>query len=379
MKHDPDTLSAIDANAICVESLKIKKTSSFLSLLEYKNQKDVDICEAIYNHKSLRNQKGLFSKIFFSDEVHLTKAGKAGIINKNNDFGFPLWEGKMINIFDTFYEKPQMWINETTGKLFLSCRNDNEGLFWFENYRLSYRRVAASTNERTIISTIIPAGVFSSYSLYNILCVTNKSRAKSIVPDPATQLLLLCLLSSFIFDYIARLKFSINLVPSEVCEIPVPEVVRMESMPLALIARAARSICVIDNFNRLWKNVFTYVWNDSFFWYPQGGISIDSYGPAHEQEIRRSIAEQASSLTKEWTPACGVYDRTPDRRDTGDRAQFRAEIDAYVAHLYGLSRDDFSYILDTFPVLKRKEEKAFGEYMSKRKCLEEYDRIATIL
>ena len=73
------------------------------------------------------------------------------------------------------------------------------------------------------------------------------------------------------------------------------------------------------------------------------------------------------------------HDRTPDRRDTGDRARLRAEIDAYVAHLYGLTRDEFAYILDTFPVLKRKEEQAFGEFMSKRKCLEEYDRIATIL
>ncbi len=50
-----------------------------------------------------------------------------------------------------------------------------------------------------------------------------------------------------------------------------------------------------------------------------------------------------------------------------------------VVHLYGLSRDDFAYILDTFPVLKKKEKKAFGEFMSKRKCLEEYDRIEGIL
>jgi hypothetical protein len=63
----------------------------------------------------------------------------------------------------------------------------------------------------------------------------------------------------------------------------------------------------------------------------------------------------------------------PKSRYTG------AEIDAYVAHLYGLSRDDFAYILDTFPVLKKKEMKAFGEFMSKRKCLEEYDRLVPII
>jgi hypothetical protein len=106
---------------------------------------------------------------------------------------------------------------------------------------------------------------------------------------------------------------------------------------------------------------------------------IDSYGPAHEQEIRKRLRDEVVQITPEWGPHCGVYDRLPDRRDTGDRAQLRAEIDAYVAHLYGLSRDDFAYILDTFPVLKNKELKAFGEFMSKRKCLEEYDRIGRVL
>ena len=42
-------------------------------------------------------------------------------------------------------------------------------------------------------------------------------------------------------------------------------------------------------------------------------------------------------------------------------------------------RDAVTYILDTFPVLKKKEEKAFGEFISKRKCLEEYDRIKPIM
>jgi hypothetical protein len=124
--------------------------------------------------------------------------------------------------------------------------------------------------------------------------------------------------------------------------------------------------------------VFSENWTDPDFWYPPTA-PIDTYGPRHEQEIRKRLRDQAPSLTCEWTPECGVHDRLPDRRDSGDRAQLRAEIDALVAHLYKLSRDDFSYILDTFPVLRRKEEKAFGEFMSKRKCLEEYDRIGQIL
>jgi hypothetical protein len=119
-------------------------------------------------------------------------------------------------------------------------------------------------------------------------------------------------------------------------------------------------------------------WQTSEYCYPSSA-PLYNYGPIHEQDIRRRLAEEAANLTPEWTPACGVHNRTQDRRDTGNRAQLRAEIDACVAHLYGLTRDEFAYILDTLPVLKRKEEQAFGEFMSKRKCLEEYDRIATIL
>jgi len=108
-------------------------------------------------------------------------------------------------------------------------------------------------------------------------------------------------------------------------------------------------------------------------------LSLSKVAPKNEQQIRRKIYEAAGTLSDVWEPNRGVHDRTPDRRDTSDRVQLRAEIDAYVAHLYGLSRDDFAYILETFPVLKRKEQAAFGEFMSKRKCLEEYNRIGKVL
>lgn len=95
----------------------------------------------------------------------------------------------------------------------------------------------------------------------------------------------------------------------------------------------------------------------------------------HDEVRQVKIIEGKGFGFVEMSNQCGMHDRLPD----GDRAQIRAEIDAYVAHLYGLSQDDFAYILDTFPVLKKKEEKAFGEFMSKRKCLEEYDRVEKVL
>ncbi len=54
----------------------------------------------------------------------------------------------------------------------------------------------------------------------------------------------------------------------------------------------------------------------------------------------------------------------------------RCELDAAFFHLYGISRDDTAYILDTFPVVRKKDETAHGEYRTKRVILEIYDKLA---
>nr|MBP7420078.1 hypothetical protein [Burkholderiaceae bacterium] len=37
--------------------------------------------------------------------------------------------------------------------------------------------------------------------------------------------------------------------------------------------------------------------------------------------------------------------------DTAERAKLRAELDGLVAHLYGLSEEEFTHILGTFPLV----------------------------
>jgi len=73
--------------------------------------------------------------------------------------------------------------------------------------------------------------------------------------------------------------------------------------------------------------------------------------------------------------------------DEDRRARLRAELDAYYALLYGLTRDELRYILDpkdvygpdfpgeTFRVLKEKEEKRFGEYRTRRLVLAAFDEL----
>lgn len=81
------------------------------------------------------------------------------------------------------------------------------------------------------------------------------------------------------------------------------------------------------------------------------------------------------------------YDGPPFKWDEERRALLRAELDAYYAKLYGLTRDELRYILDpqdvygpgfpgeTFRVLKEKEIKQHGEYRTRRLVLEAWDRM----
>lgn len=84
------------------------------------------------------------------------------------------------------------------------------------------------------------------------------------------------------------------------------------------------------------------------------------------------------------------YNGSPFPWNEDRRCVLRAELDAWYAGAYGLSRDDLRYILDpaevmgsdypseTFRVLKNNEVKRYGEYRTRRLVLEAWDRMEAI-
>src|SRR5262249_20802573 len=64
------------------------------------------------------------------------------------------------------------------------------------------------------------------------------------------------------------------------------------------------------------------------------------------------------------------YDGPPFGWDPERRFILRCELDAAFFHLYGLSRDDAEYVMDTFPIVRKNDEKLHGEYHTKRVILE---------
>jgi hypothetical protein len=62
--------------------------------------------------------------------------------------------------------------------------------------------------------------------------------------------------------------------------------------------------------------------------------------------------------------------------DAMQRQEVLCELDAAFFHLYGIAHDDVDYIMETFPIVKRKDVAAHGEYRTKRLILEVYDQMA---
>ncbi len=167
------------------------------------------------------------------------------------------------------------------------------------------------------------------------------------------------------------------------------------SMPLILanFSNAALACCFIGNLNSL---VFDFVAKQkvggvylNFFIVKQLPIiPPEAYTPKDIEFISSRVVELVYTA---WDMQPFAQDMGYDGElfiwDSQRRALLRAELDAYYAKLYGLTRDELRYILDpadvygsdspseTFRVLKNNEIKQFGEYRTQRLVLEAWDRM----
>jgi len=168
------------------------------------------------------------------------------------------------------------------------------------------------------------------------------------------------------------------------------------SMPLILTDQEPLLVCcLLGNLNAL---VFDYVAKQKV-----GGVNLNFFiieqlpllpPGSYSETARQVIADRALELlytARDLTAFARDigYQGEPFRWDEDRRALLRAELDAYYALLYGLTRDELRYILDpkdvygadfpgeTFRVLKENEIRKYGEYRTRRLVLEAYDSLAT--
>lgn len=189
---------------------------------------------------------------------------------------------------------------------------------------MGWRGVTSTTNSRTLICTFFPLNAVQ----HNLLLLQAQ-----VIPVP-----LVANLNSIILDYVARAKMGTYMSQFVIKQLPVFSPDRYTEADLAYIVPRVLEL--------------TYTAHDLAAWAQDLGHS----GPP--------------------------FPFKPERR-----AQLRAEIDAYYARLYGLTRDELRYILDpadvmgddypseTFRVLKNGEMREFGEYRTHRLVLAAWDAL----
>lgn len=281
---------------------------------------------------------------------------------EEGDDTLPLYEGKMVHLYDHRWASPQKEKNNSEADE-EEAEEDEEGnlitaeqkqdstfmpqpRYWVRRadiisklakkkitilppWFMGFRTITNATNERTLIPALLPfCGAGNSLS---IIILPQETRGKACC--------LYANLASIVQDYIVRCKLGgSNMNLHYVQQFPVlPPAAYSAEAEAYITERVVRLVYTADN-------------------------------------MRPFAADMG-------------YRGAPFAWDENERALLRAELDAVYAKLYGLSRADLAYILDpttyygdkcptvTFPTLQANEIKAYGEYRTQRLVLEAYDRV----
>ena len=294
MRHNVQELDRFPKEGainISVELIRRLSPES-LSVREFKNDMDVQITEKISQFPRLGEIITNSWNFVLGNEFHMT--GDSRIFKQEPRRGcLPLYEGKMIHQFLCDLANPRYWIDENEGRGVLLGREKDVGQkMMYEGFRLAHRAIASSTNERTMICSILPPKTFFGHSIN----ATRKPLSAGIL------LYLTGVLNSFVYDFILRSSVSANLTMFFIYQLSVPRLAETEAAFRPIVNRAAKLICTKSDFDDLSKEV---------------GLK------SHKD---------------------GVIDPV-------ERGKLRAELDGIVAHLYGLTEEEFSYILTTFPLV----------------------------
>ncbi len=346
----PDDLPAFLTNGdnlIYVRRESLERFSpDSLSLMEFQTRRDYEIAEKIYDGWPLLGEEyphppapSPLRKEGESSPLPENRGGDLGVgsglwnvrFNREFDFandrhllneqgtGLPFYEGKMIHQYDAFYAPPQYWISEEKVAGLSEAQRQQ-----LRTYRVVHRRIARATDERTVISAIVPP---------NSACENNATTVLvSGDAQEATKLYVCGLLNSFVLDYLIRYKVATTLNMFYMESLPVPRLTPGDPYFDAIVPRAARLTCTRPEFADLWREVM-----GSEYPHPPAPSPI-----LREGESSPLLAQRGGDL--------GVGIGAP-ATDPAERQRLRDEIDALVAHLYGLSRDEFDHILGTFPLV----------------------------
>lgn len=280
----------------------------------------------------------------------------------------PLYEGKMIGIYNhhyatwptthvrpnvinapsiddlmapTSYIMPWFWLplNEVRDHFTKFDKDGNVIWKWSHHWNIAYRGISKSTEVRTFIISAIPDTDFVGVGNSSTLLFEERGAMPGAI--------LLGILSSLPFDYVVRQKLGGNNVSTFIVkQFPV---LAPDQIPDVIKWEMAKRVIELTYFNH----------------------DMDAWAEELWEEMTDEQRKEMPTVGKKEP-----FIFAPNRR-----AVLQAELDAIVAHLYGLTTDELRYILDpedicglgcineTFRVLKERELREYGEYRTRRLVL----------
>ncbi|EAC2027133.1 class I SAM-dependent DNA methyltransferase, partial [Campylobacter jejuni] len=335
MFYKTDMNSLKNKDEILTLSLKdIKKLSpTHLALMELKDKQALKILRKCYN--AFQNLS--FDYIDFVNELHMTN-DKDLFIEEFREGLLPLYEGKMIYQFNAnfsqatyFLEKAKFDERLKSKELYRAKKATGKELnpklikYDREFFRLGYRAVASDTNERTLIASLLPKNCGFGHSMFanapKQYIVKDDEICMDIVPYEKI-LFVLALFNSLVVDFIIRNMVQINVSKSYLERIPLPQPSDEEIQNNEIYKTLAKNALLLQLYN--------------------------------DQNRHFDELKQEFNIKNEEIP------KTKKAYDI-----LRAKNDLLVKELYGLSDDEFSYMISTFKVLNEKQ----SEYITLLKTI----------
>ena len=250
---------------------------------------------------------------------------------KGEELYLPLYQGRMIHQFD--HRANSVRFNpESTHNPYLSeevteaqhadpdflpqtqywvpAHNVEEALPQSRGHTLGFRDIARPTDVRTVIASLVPwAGYGNTVPLL-------------VSADTLPAVYLMANLNAMCVDFVARQKAQGTHLNWYIVE------------QLPIIAPAA--------YDR-------------------------SFGATTARDLIRDHVLRLTYTAHDMAPFARdlSYDSDPFLWDEEERRHLRARLDALYFHLYGLSRTDAEYVLNTFPIVRREDEATFGKYRTR--------------
>ncbi|EAL6898098.1 class I SAM-dependent DNA methyltransferase, partial [Campylobacter jejuni] len=325
MFYKTDINSLKNKDEILTLNLKdIKKLSpTHLALMELKDKQALEILRKSYN--AFQNLS--FDYIDFRRELDMTN-DKDLFIEEFREGLLPLYEGKMIHQFNAnfsqttyFLEKAKLDEHLKSKELYRAKKATGKELnpklikYDREFFRLGYRKIASDTNERTLIASLLPKNCGGADSTYSNIPKQYVLKDDVICMDivPYERILfVLALFNSLVVDFIIRNMVQINVSKSYLERIPLPQPSDEEIQNNEIYKTLAKNALLLQLYN--------------------------------DQNHHFDELKQEFSIKNEEIP------KTKKAYDI-----LRAKNDLLVKELYGLSDDEFSYMISTFKVLNEKQ------------------------